>query len=179
MFRYVPKFEWQENLQDFISHPVFSAIIAASLLCNSILLALQVHTRTCFFLPSFLLHLSNMYEYRGFENMSIMTPRQLIFLRKSDCLWCAVLLCLVVCLTLHAYFFLPSHLSLKHVYCSTTVQVTIVSGLCIMCAYDVACAAPHYVCIRHCLCGSALCVHTTLPVRLCIICAYDVACAGL
>ena len=42
--------------------------------------------------------------------------RQLIFLRKSDCLWCAVLLCLVVCLTLLASFFLPSHLSLKHVH---------------------------------------------------------------
>ena len=37
-------------------------------------------------------------------------PRQLVFLRKSDCLGCAVLLCLVVCLTLLASFFLPSHL---------------------------------------------------------------------
>ena len=34
---------------------------------------------------------------------------------KSDCLGCAVLLCLV-CLTLLASFFFPSHLSLKHVY---------------------------------------------------------------
>ena len=34
---------------------------------------------------------------------------------ESDCLWCAVLLCLVVCLTLLASFFLPSHLSLTHV----------------------------------------------------------------
>ena len=41
-------------------------------------------------------------------------PRQLIFLRKSDCLGCAVLLCLVICLTLLASFFLPSHLSLTH-----------------------------------------------------------------
>ena len=35
------------------------------------------------------------------------------------CTWylgCAVLLCLVVCLTLLASFFLPSHLSLKHVH---------------------------------------------------------------
>ena len=40
-------------------------------------------------------------------------PRQLIFLRKSDCLGCAVLLSLVVCLTLLASFFLLSHLSLK------------------------------------------------------------------
>ena len=31
---------------------------------------------------------------------------------KSDCLGCAVLLCLVVCLTLLATFFFPSHLSL-------------------------------------------------------------------
>ena len=48
---------------------------------------------------------------RGFESH----PRQLIFLRKSDCLGCAVLLCLVDCLILLASFFLPSHLSLKHV----------------------------------------------------------------
>ena len=44
--------------------------------------------------------------------------RELIFLRKNDCLGCAVLLCLVclfVCLTLLASFFLPSHLSLKHI----------------------------------------------------------------
>ena len=39
------------------------------------------------------------------------------FLRKSDCLGCAVLLCLVVVyLTLLASFFRSSHLSLKHVY---------------------------------------------------------------
>ena len=46
-------------------------------------------------------------ECRGFESH----PRQLIFLRKSDCLRCAVLLCLAlfVCLTLLASFF---HLSL-------------------------------------------------------------------
>ena len=44
-------------------------------------------------------------------------PRQLIFLRKSDCLGCAVLLCLVVvCLTLLASFFFPSHLSLNMYY---------------------------------------------------------------
>ena len=41
--------------------------------------------------------------------------RQLIFLRNSDCLRYTVLLCLVVCLTLLASFFLPFHLSLKHV----------------------------------------------------------------
>ena len=41
--------------------------------------------------------------------------RQLIFLRKSDCLGCAVLLCLVVCLTLLASFFLPSHISCTHI----------------------------------------------------------------
>ena len=48
--------------------------------------------------------------------MNMSHPRQLIFLRKSDCLGCAVLLCLVVCLTLLASFFLPSHLPLKHVH---------------------------------------------------------------
>ena len=56
-----------------------------------------------------------MYVCCGFESHL----RQLIFLRKSDCLGCAVLLCLVVCLTLLASFFLPSHLSLKHVHVCT------------------------------------------------------------
>ena len=37
-----------------------------------------------------------------------------IFVWKSDCLGCPVLLCLVVCLTLLTSFFLPSHLSLTH-----------------------------------------------------------------
>ena len=37
---------------------------------------------------------------------------QLIFLRKSDCLGCTVLLCLVVCLFDLACFFLPSFSSL-------------------------------------------------------------------
>ena len=44
--------------------------------------------------------------------------KQLIFLWKSDCLGCAVLLCLVVCLTLLASVF-PLHLSLNmyiHIY---------------------------------------------------------------
>ena len=46
-----------------------------------------------------------------------MYMRQPIFLKKSDCLGCAVLLCVVVCLTVLASFFLPSHLSL-HLYTS-------------------------------------------------------------
>ena len=47
--------------------------------------------------------------------------RQLIFLRKSDCLGCTVLLCLVVCLTLLASsFFL--HLSNMIVYLYTSVH---------------------------------------------------------
>ena len=41
--------------------------------------------------------------------------RQLIFLRKSDCLGCAVLLCLVCLFDLAASFFLPFLTSLKHV----------------------------------------------------------------
>ena len=41
-------------------------------------------------------------ECCGFESHL----RQLIFLRKSDCRECAVLLCLVVCLTLLASFFM-------------------------------------------------------------------------
>ena len=43
--------------------------------------------------------------------MYISHLRQLIFLRKSDCLGCAVLLYLVVCLTLFASFFLLSLIS--------------------------------------------------------------------
>ena len=48
----------------------------------------------------------------GFESH----PRQIIFSRKSDCLGCAVLLCLV-CLTLLASFF---HLSFKNMYLQYT-----------------------------------------------------------
>ena len=56
-------------------------------------------------------------ECRGFESH----PRQLIFLRKSDCLGCTVLLCFV-CLTLLASFFLPSHLSLNYVHVHVHIQ---------------------------------------------------------
>ena len=50
--------------------------------------------------------------------------RRLIFLRKSDCLGCAVLLCLVVRVTLLASFHLPSHLSLNmHVYTCTCMYI--------------------------------------------------------
>ena len=41
--------------------------------------------------------------------------RQLILLLKSDCLGCVVLLCLVVCMTLLASFFLP-YASLINMY---------------------------------------------------------------
>ena len=51
-------------------------------------------------------------ECRGIESHL----RQLIFLRKSDCLGCAMLLCLVVCLTLLASFFLPSLISHLNMY---------------------------------------------------------------
>ena len=42
------------------------------------------------------------------EVMKKSNPRQLVFLCKSDCLGCVVWLCLVVCMTLLASFFLPS-----------------------------------------------------------------------
>ena len=42
--------------------------------------------------------------------------RQLIFSRKSDCLGCAVLLCLVCLFDLACFFLLPSHLSFKNMY---------------------------------------------------------------
>ena len=49
------------------------------------------------------------------------------FLGKvTDCLGCAVLLCLVVCLTLLASFFLPSHLSLKHVHVCTCTCIYLI-----------------------------------------------------
>ena len=58
-------------------------------------------------------------ECRGFESHL----RQLIFSRKSDCLGCAVLLCLV-CLFDLACFFLPSFSSLikKHVHVCSGFQ---------------------------------------------------------
>ena len=53
-------------------------------------------------------HMSRYYS----ENLGLENPHgQCMYI----CLGCAVLLCLVVCLTLLASFFLPSHLSLKHV----------------------------------------------------------------
>ena len=76
--------------------------------------ALYIYTCTCTVHAGHsTLHLHTEVECRGFESH----PRQLIFLTESDCLGCAVLLCLVVCLTLSllASFFLPSHLSIKHV----------------------------------------------------------------
>ena len=44
-----------------------------------------------------------------------------------DCLGCAVLLCLVVCLALLASFFLPSHLSLKMYNYIVIVHIIIVA----------------------------------------------------
>ena len=49
-------------------------------------------------------------------------------LRKSDCLGCAVLLCLVVCLTLLVSFFLHSA-SLINMYCTCTVCTLIFTEL--------------------------------------------------
>ena len=77
-------------------------------------------------------------ECRGFESHL----RQLIFSRKSDCLGCAVLLCLV-CLTLLASFFLPSHLSftcfnerlMRDEKEGRKKQVL----LCLVCLFDLAC----------------------------------------
>ena len=64
-------------------------------------------------------------ECRGFESHL----RQLIFLRKSDCLGCAGLLCLV-CLTLLASFFLPSSSLIKHVlYIASSQHLTMLSLL--------------------------------------------------
>ena len=45
------------------------------------------------------------------------------------------MLCLVVCLTLLAFFFLPSHLSLKHVYVYTCIYNTCMYALCILLLY--------------------------------------------
>ena len=59
-------------------------------------------------------------ECRGFKSHL----RQLIFLGKSDCLRCAVLLCLVVCLTLYLFLSSFCYLSLKHV-CFGIVTATI------------------------------------------------------
>ena len=58
-------------------------------------------------------------ECHGFKSH----PKQLFFLRKNDCLGCAVLFYLVVYLTLLALFFLPSSSLIKHVYYSCLVCV--------------------------------------------------------
>ena len=55
-----------------------------------------------------------------------------------DCLGCAVLLCLVACLTLIASFFLPSHLSLKLMYihaCTCIYMCMCVKGVLQTCSY--------------------------------------------
>ena len=66
--------------------------------------------------------LSRVLECRRFESHL----RQLIFSRKSECLGCAVLLCLVCLFDLAcASFFLPSHLSFKNMHqASLTLVVT-------------------------------------------------------
>ena len=78
----------------------------------------------CCFRSSVVEHSRQSVECRGFESHL----RQLIFLRKSDCFLCAVLLCLVVvCLTLFASFFLLIIFSslIKHVHCSCAFVVRI------------------------------------------------------
>ena len=55
-------------------------------------------------------------------------PRQLIFLRTSDCLGCAVLLCLV-CLFDLACFYLPSFSSHKHVLIHTSTALHILAEI--------------------------------------------------
>ena len=85
--------------------------------CTCIYMYMYMHTvhvyaySTCICIQYMYIHVL-IYMYR-FESH----PRQLIFSRKSDCLGCAVLLCLVCLLTLLASFFLPSHLSFKNMYC--------------------------------------------------------------
>ena len=56
------------------------------------------------------------------HKMYMSHPRQLIYPRKSDCLGCAVLLCLV-CLFDLACVFLSSHLSFKNMYIYVYVSV--------------------------------------------------------
>ena len=46
-----------------------------------------------------------------FKDLVCKTQQVILSVLQSDCLGRAVLLCLVVCLTLLASFFLPSHLS--------------------------------------------------------------------
>ena len=62
-----------------------------------------------------------MYNDSTLEHIHIHVPHHMY----SDCLGCAVLLCLVVCLTLLASFFLPSHLSLKHVLYTHTCSALV------------------------------------------------------
>ena len=94
-------------------------------------------------------------EGRGFESHL----RQLIFLWKSDCLWCAVLLHVpcFVCLTLLASFFLPSHLSLKHVYCGVSYELRL------------------YICACTCTC-TCMCIRIYICTYTCISYLYSLYC---
>ena len=66
--------------------------------------------------PLISMHFVPLYTLLFKVHVHVYTRGQLIFLWKSDCLGCAVLLCLIVCLTLLASFFLLSA-SLINMYC--------------------------------------------------------------
>ena len=85
-------------------------------------------------------------ECRGFESH----PRQLIILRKSDCLGCAVLLCLV-CLFDLACFFLSSFSSLiKNTYIMCMCMHALVLYVCTcMCVRIHTCIHTYYAPVKY------------------------------
>ena len=92
---------------------------------------------------------------------------QLIVLTKSDCLGCAMLLCLVVCLTMLASFFLPSHLSLKHGYNYKTILVMVHVLCCMHGVGYIRVRVCVYTCVRVCVYTCVrVCVYTC--VRVCV-----------
>ena len=111
-------------------------------------------------------HVQKMYIHvytccHGFESH----PRQLIFLRESDCLGCAVLLCLVVCLTLLVSSFLPSHLMYTntcrsdahtcryiYMYMYKADSTVINNSIHVQCIYIITTFTCIYICICTCTC---------------------------
>ena len=111
--------------QSYMKNPYQVSVGSLDLRVSNLLSCTLTHTHTHTHTPS--------HMYLG----SSPTRGSSLFVTKSDCLGCAVLLCLVICLTLLASFFLlislklyihkctlvhihvhvhASHLSLKHVY---------------------------------------------------------------
>ena len=103
------------------------------------------------------IHVSTCIECRVFESH----PMQLIFLWKSDCLGCAVLLCLV-CLFDLACFFLPSFSSLiKNMYAYVHEYMHMYMYTCI-------CTCIHVYTYMHVYMYTCICIYIYAYVHVCV-----------